>query len=897
MSRQLLKELNRFRADPSAYAEEMDELRSAFVGLTLTFPSGAVVQTIEGVSALEGLLLELEDTMPLPEFIYSLPMSRACKIHLKDLQDNDFFSHIGSDGTSPEERLAQFGRHREQCGENIIFQLTDPKEILWHMLIDDGYPERGHRGNLLSRDLSFVGICTGTHPSVEHCTVMLFVDHFRPKHHDAASKMAALAKSIASAKAGSGTKWSDIVASLKPKHLKCGKEQMALIDRLSVPINRSAWKDEEQHTNPVTPMGSLNPQSSCDPTIVRAFVHRVDTTYVDAVNEQEVLNICKNADRVGGAISPIEVRNMFNDIISKRAPSKRFDRSVTSSEVYRAIEASKDWCECLNFHYRSERYGEGQERTLAFQRSELIDWFRKLQVRGKSNGLNEIPDKPSVAELQNWCNQLLDVIKISVTIRNLVDNVLDTTGSHITSIKIPPNSDRSLWCYHTGKFRTTWLRIMSAVQCDPTIPMKEKGEKGEKAAALLQGGIAVTNKEPRLTTLSKKSGKNVCRNHVSMGKNKVVQRKIADRVEIRPKSDTTGSHMDSTEPGDTIMAESGGPRDSFFPQMMQTQRSQQTLEPWEEKRKSTEDLINKSLLSASDVCQQGSVSFVARRRFLSSMAKQVRASNEAKFTYRAAIGQKPTKSTGSGAFSLTAPRGVTGHFHHSVSATTDGLSGQYPITQDVTQVVEWNGSHIDHTKNPYVFEDLKYSLMPVEERRTKHFNTLPNPELQQILPLKTETALALKDTFGPWQPYKEPEFRADRPDRHGRFGRRVFDPQVQEKQVSNPKNISEIDNIPIDKYNWQLERYQDFYDHHIPTMHGKKFQQCLPRCQNAMKNDSMATRQSMLDCVTVGDRLHSQICWGQTRHSDINKDIQFTYRPLGTTTMDKMLDLGPVVIS
>merc|ERR1719463_893199 len=160
----------------------MTRLRSCYEGNILTYPeSGIQLETVEGKEALEDCLQDLMNASPLPVLMHSQAIGRACQKHLADLQDNDFCSHIGTDGSTPEERLQKYGEHREQCGENIVFGMKHPKEIIYQMLIDDGVPERGHRANLLNMDFHFVGGAFGRHASAETAAVVVFVDAFKAK--------------------------------------------------------------------------------------------------------------------------------------------------------------------------------------------------------------------------------------------------------------------------------------------------------------------------------------------------------------------------------------------------------------------------------------------------------------------------------------------------------------------------------------------------------------------------------------------------------------------------------------------------------------------------------------------------------------------------------------------
>lgn len=41
-------------------------------------------------------------------------------VHVKDCVDNDFFAHVGSDGSSPQDRQSRYGK-ASQTGENMAW--------------------------------------------------------------------------------------------------------------------------------------------------------------------------------------------------------------------------------------------------------------------------------------------------------------------------------------------------------------------------------------------------------------------------------------------------------------------------------------------------------------------------------------------------------------------------------------------------------------------------------------------------------------------------------------------------------------------------------------------------------------------------------------------------------
>eukprot|EP00392_Amoebophrya_sp_AT5.2_P008956 g8984.t1 len=160
-----LREVNRFRGNPAAYLEEMchvlefrqnveTEVTREYTTTknAIVFPSGAMVETanaeasrtatattggeeeeedggstgrgekrssLRHLTCLESLkedVLALGYDAAVTEFPFGLPilkwsdeLSEACSDHVGDLCGNDFYSHIGTDGTTPEERIVKYG--------------------------------------------------------------------------------------------------------------------------------------------------------------------------------------------------------------------------------------------------------------------------------------------------------------------------------------------------------------------------------------------------------------------------------------------------------------------------------------------------------------------------------------------------------------------------------------------------------------------------------------------------------------------------------------------------------------------------------------------------------------------------------------------------------------------
>ena len=69
---------------------------------------------------------------------------RIAQAHSQDMADRDFFSHTGSDGRSPFQRMRDAGYSYRRAAENIAAGSTSPAEV-----VDMWMGSPGHRANIL----------------------------------------------------------------------------------------------------------------------------------------------------------------------------------------------------------------------------------------------------------------------------------------------------------------------------------------------------------------------------------------------------------------------------------------------------------------------------------------------------------------------------------------------------------------------------------------------------------------------------------------------------------------------------------------------------------------------------------------------------------------------------
>lgn len=77
----------------------------------------------------------------------------AAEAHSRDMADNDFFSHTGSDGSAPWDRMTRAGYSWGAAAENIAAGYSTPEDV-----VQGWMNSPGHRANILNCDLHDIGV-------------------------------------------------------------------------------------------------------------------------------------------------------------------------------------------------------------------------------------------------------------------------------------------------------------------------------------------------------------------------------------------------------------------------------------------------------------------------------------------------------------------------------------------------------------------------------------------------------------------------------------------------------------------------------------------------------------------------------------------------------------------
>jgi len=77
----------------------------------------------------------------------------AARSHSKDMACNSFFSHTGSDGSSPSSRISREGYSWSAVAENIAAGYGDPATVVAGWM-----GSQGHKDNILNPNYTEIGI-------------------------------------------------------------------------------------------------------------------------------------------------------------------------------------------------------------------------------------------------------------------------------------------------------------------------------------------------------------------------------------------------------------------------------------------------------------------------------------------------------------------------------------------------------------------------------------------------------------------------------------------------------------------------------------------------------------------------------------------------------------------
>ncbi len=183
LEKEVVLEINRFRSNPSKYANNyIRPLTNHYKNKLLNYPGdNTPIRTHEGVKAVNECVRELQTATPQPILYPSKTLTKSANELQKYQAKTGKTGHTGSNNSTLKERIERFGKWQTQIAENIAYGNTSARQTVIFLLIDDGVKSRGHRKNLLDPNLKFVGVSTGKHPVYHSMCVMDFAGGIEKK--------------------------------------------------------------------------------------------------------------------------------------------------------------------------------------------------------------------------------------------------------------------------------------------------------------------------------------------------------------------------------------------------------------------------------------------------------------------------------------------------------------------------------------------------------------------------------------------------------------------------------------------------------------------------------------------------------------------------------------------
>lgn len=172
-AQQLLDELNLLRTQPARYAEFVEAKFSLLNAQGLYVHGGVQRRLTEGRAVVDETLRLLRAASPLPPLRMASCLSRAAEDHRADRGPKGLLGHIGSDGSTPWQRVQRYAAPVLQCGDYLSYTYEAPRDIVMQYLVDDGVPTRGHRTGILDPGQRSFGAAFGPHARWQTMAVLM----------------------------------------------------------------------------------------------------------------------------------------------------------------------------------------------------------------------------------------------------------------------------------------------------------------------------------------------------------------------------------------------------------------------------------------------------------------------------------------------------------------------------------------------------------------------------------------------------------------------------------------------------------------------------------------------------------------------------------------------------
>jgi len=701
-------------------------------------------------------------------------------------------------------------------------------------------------------------------------------------------------------------KWTRIADSLAPYYLSVSKEQNESIRRLIRPSHAGGKHTRIIKDKPI-PMGVLVPVQGIDPTVVKNFVHAVDKRFDDRVSEDDVKEINYKAQL---GVPEMLVRDMFDEILAYRPKVFRAIREVTWDECFLAMSVRKQWVEgiLLEVETSSENWSllHSWAQMAEFAKNMCLNWGQFLP---SMEGL-----RPGVKRINRFFQKLVfacDEDKIPWSepliqqfLRPVEQRKADPQARRF--LRVVATGLRRVWSYPHRPYRRDWLRILRAAEKFPIVKPFKHGGEAQPEKAKPRNSATWTAKYTGLPQHMIGMQMRPIVSQVRIGGQGPNGRSLRPTDQY-PCNTSTWQVVNLEQAAEEVWERPGAREEGLVNELIEGGDSALVMAAKQGNKEVVDYLQDSSGAGDGDAkrSDQLQCTFEAQRLFKGIQQKISRASEERRF-----IMNSMRKSSSMPVLASTCPLVTRAVFSNSCS---DGVD--YPSN---STNCHWNGAHLDHTKLVGVHENPKISTMSPRTRQTLWNTNFHPPDLQAK---KTEAVDGRQHILGKWSEYEPYRPRELVDGRSGKFGRKLFTPQVSSMPVMNPHNVRELDTKPEEVFWRGQEQLRNRMERTLPKGQKQHFMQHRPISEAPHKSQEIAVHpisqrlteygaaltggpgqttssqgikaHRRLHDTIFGGKQDSMLGWGQTRCTHYENDYKTFSRPLGSTDFDRQVPVGP----
>jgi hypothetical protein len=172
----MIEEINLLRTNPKGYVVFIEDYILVMEEALKEGVSKKLERFYKSeIKAANEAIKELKNTPALSQLEPHEGVYAAAKQHGRDMINNKFFDHIGSDGSKPWERIIENAPSLSDGNENLVGGPYEIRQSIIILLVDAGVQGRGHRKTLLNPSWQFVACYElGEMNGIENCWIQNF---------------------------------------------------------------------------------------------------------------------------------------------------------------------------------------------------------------------------------------------------------------------------------------------------------------------------------------------------------------------------------------------------------------------------------------------------------------------------------------------------------------------------------------------------------------------------------------------------------------------------------------------------------------------------------------------------------------------------------------------------